>query len=34
MKAEKPQMSIVPWLYYKAVDVFGGDAYRAAGKQP
>jgi hypothetical protein len=34
MRAERPDMSVAPWVYYKAVDVMGGDAYRAVGKKP
>ena len=34
MKAERPQMSVAPWIYYRAVDWMGGDAYRGAGKKP
>lgn len=34
MKLERPNMAATSWLYYKAVDVFGGDAYKAAGKKP
>jgi RHS repeat-associated protein len=30
MYNERPQMPAIPWLYFRAVDVFGGEAYRGA----
>ncbi|MCH7345364.1 DUF6531 domain-containing protein [Pelomonas sp. CA6] len=34
MKAERPDMPITTLIYFKAVDLFGGDAYKEAGRKP
>ncbi len=33
MKKERPDLSVAPWVYYWAVDRFGDDAYRDAGRK-
>ena len=33
MKKERPNLPyVIPWVYYKAVDLFGDGAYKSAGK--
>ena len=34
MQQERPDMKVTPLIYYGAVQVFGGGAYKEAGKNP